>query len=59
MALVGARAKRVELGARTGTLDRPAVAVAMIAGEFERARDGAARRLLTAAPTPERARRQS
>ncbi|GAB3729943.1 ATP-binding protein [Luteimonas pelagia] len=31
-------AKRVELGARTGTLDRPAVAVALVAGEFDRAR---------------------
>ena len=32
-------AKRVELGARTGTLDRPAVEVAKIAWEFKRARD--------------------
>ncbi len=31
-------AKRVELGARMGTLERPAVAVAMIANEFARAR---------------------
>ena len=31
-------AKRVELGARTGTLERPAVAVAMISNEFARAR---------------------
>jgi HPt (histidine-containing phosphotransfer) domain-containing protein len=31
-------AKRIELGARTHTLDRPAVAVALLAGEFERAR---------------------
>ena len=38
MALSGA-AKRVELGARMGTLDRPAVAVAMIAREFERVRE--------------------
>ena len=38
MALSGA-AKRVELGARLKTLDRPAVAVAMVAREFERARE--------------------
>jgi len=38
MALSGA-AKRVELGARMGTLDRPAVAVAMIAREYERVRE--------------------
>jgi len=38
MALSGA-AKRVELGARLKTLDRPAVAVAVIAREFERARE--------------------
>jgi len=31
-------AKRVQLGARMGTLERPAVAVAMIANEFARAR---------------------
>jgi signal transduction histidine kinase/CheY-like chemotaxis protein len=31
-------AKRVELGARMGTLERPAVAVAMISNEFARAR---------------------
>ena len=31
-------AKRVELGARNGTLERPAVAVAMISNEFARAR---------------------
>ena len=36
MALSGA-AKRVELGARMGTLDRPAVAVAMVSSEFARA----------------------
>jgi signal transduction histidine kinase/CheY-like chemotaxis protein len=30
-------AKRVELGVRTGTLDRPAVAVAMVSSEFARA----------------------
>jgi len=30
-------AKRVELGARMGTLDRPAVAVAMVSSEFARA----------------------
>jgi HPt (histidine-containing phosphotransfer) domain-containing protein len=31
-------AKRVELGARSQTLERPAVAVALIANEFARAR---------------------
>jgi len=36
---LSAAAKRVELGARTGTLDRPAVEVAKIAWEFKRARD--------------------
>ena len=36
---LSAAAKRVELGARTGTLDRPAVEVARIAWEFKRARD--------------------
>jgi signal transduction histidine kinase/CheY-like chemotaxis protein len=36
MALSGA-AKRVELGARMGTLDRPAVAVALVSNEFARA----------------------
>ena len=35
---LSAAAKRVELGARTGALDRPAVEVAKIAWEFERAR---------------------
>jgi signal transduction histidine kinase/CheY-like chemotaxis protein len=35
---LSAAAKRVELGARMQTLDRPAVAVAMIATEFARAR---------------------
>ena len=30
--------KRIELGARMETLDRPAVAVAMLTDEFERAR---------------------
>jgi signal transduction histidine kinase/CheY-like chemotaxis protein len=35
---LSAAAKRVELGARMQTLDRPAVAVAMIASEFARAR---------------------
>ncbi len=35
---LSAAAKRVELGARMQTLDRPAVAVAMIASEFYRAR---------------------
>ncbi|WP_159017093.1 hybrid sensor histidine kinase/response regulator [Cognatiluteimonas profundi] len=35
---LSAAAKRVELGARLQTLDRPAVAVAMIASEFSRAR---------------------
>jgi CheY-like chemotaxis protein len=36
---LSAAAKRVELGARIGSLDRPAVAVAMIADEFALARD--------------------
>jgi len=36
---LSAAAKRVELGARMQTLDRPAVAVALIAAEFARARD--------------------
>jgi CheY-like chemotaxis protein len=35
---LSAAAKRVELGARMQTLDRPAVAVALIASEFARAR---------------------
>ena len=35
---LSAAAKRVELGARMQTLDRPAVAVAVIATEFARAR---------------------
>lgn len=35
---LSAAAKRIELGARSETLDRPAVAVALLAGEFERAR---------------------
>jgi HPt (histidine-containing phosphotransfer) domain-containing protein len=36
---LSAAAKRVELGARIGSLDRPAVAVAMIADEFALARE--------------------
>ena len=36
---LSAAAKRVELGARTGTLDRPAVDVAKVAHEFNRVRD--------------------
>jgi HPt (histidine-containing phosphotransfer) domain-containing protein len=43
-------AKRVELGARMGTLERPAVAVAMIANEFARAR-AALRASMSQAPT--------
>jgi signal transduction histidine kinase/CheY-like chemotaxis protein len=35
---LSAAAKRIELGARAGTLDRPAVAVALLAREFERVR---------------------
>jgi HPt (histidine-containing phosphotransfer) domain-containing protein len=35
---LSAAAKRVELGAREKSLDRPAVAVALIANEFARAR---------------------
>jgi CheY-like chemotaxis protein len=42
-------AKRVELGVRTGTLDRPAVAVAMVSSEFARACE--ALRALNAART--------
>ena len=36
---LSAAAKRIELGARAESLDRPAVAVALLAGEFEHARD--------------------
>lgn len=36
---LSAAAKKIELAARSETLDRPAVAVALLAGEFERARD--------------------
>ena len=36
---LSAAAKRVELGARMQTLDRPAVAVALVVAEFERVRD--------------------
>jgi signal transduction histidine kinase/CheY-like chemotaxis protein len=36
---LSAAAKRVELGARMQTLDRPAVAVALVASEFDRARE--------------------
>ena len=35
---LSAAAKRVELGARMQTLDRPAVAVALVVAEFDRAR---------------------
>lgn len=42
-------AKRVELGARTRTLERPAVAVALIANEFARARQ-ALRATMASAP---------
>jgi len=35
---LSAAAKRIELGARMETLDRPAVAVTMLTDEFERAR---------------------
>jgi signal transduction histidine kinase/CheY-like chemotaxis protein len=51
MALSGA-AKRVEVGVRTGTLDRPAVAVAMVSSEFTRACE-ALRALNTASARPE------
>jgi signal transduction histidine kinase/CheY-like chemotaxis protein len=47
-------AKRVELGVRTGTLDRPAVAVAMVSSEFTRACE-ALRALNTARTRPEAA----
>ena len=46
---LSAAAKRLELGARTGTLDRPAVEVARVTWEFERARDA----LLDALPRAE------
>jgi signal transduction histidine kinase/CheY-like chemotaxis protein len=46
---LSAAAKRVELAARTGNLDRPAVEVARIAWEFARARDA----LLDALPRAE------
>ena len=36
--LLSASARRIEAGARAGTLERPAVAVAMVANEFARAR---------------------
>ena len=36
---LSAACKRVELGARMQTLDRPAVAVALVTSEFERARE--------------------
>jgi CheY-like chemotaxis protein len=45
-------AKRVELGVRSGTLDRPAVAVAMVSSEFARACE-ALRALNTAGARPE------
>jgi HPt (histidine-containing phosphotransfer) domain-containing protein len=51
MALSSA-AKRVELGVRTGTLDRPAVAVAMVSSEFTRASE-ALRALNAARPRAE------
>jgi FOG: HPt domain len=35
---LSATARRVELGARAGTLERPAVAVALVIAEFARAR---------------------
>ena len=35
---LSAAARRIELGARAGQLDRPAVAVAMLADEFDRVR---------------------
>ena len=37
--VLSAAAKRIELGARAEALDRPAVAVTLLAGEFERARE--------------------
>ncbi|MFS8063302.1 MAG: response regulator, partial [Luteimonas sp.] len=50
-ALSGA-ARRVEVGVRTGTLDRPAVAVAMVSSEFARASE-ALRALNVASKRPE------
>ncbi len=49
---LSAAAKKIELAARSESLDRPAVAVALLAGEFERARDA----LLEIAAAPVRPR---
>ena len=45
---LSAAARKIELAARSEALDRPAVAVALLAGEFERARDA----LLALASSP-------
>ena len=42
---LSAAAKRIELGARMETLDRPAVAVAILLEEFERAKAALQQRL--------------
>ena len=42
---LSAAARRIELGGRAGELDRPAVAVAMLAAEFERVRSALSARL--------------
>jgi hypothetical protein len=50
---LSAAAKRIELGARMQTLDRPAVAVAMVNEEFARARAALQARLGAARRTAE------
>ena len=50
---LSAAAKRIELGARMETLDRPAVAVAILTEEFERARAALNARLVRARRTAE------
>jgi len=47
---LSAAAKRIELGARMETLDRPAVAVAILTEEFERARAALQNRLRARRP---------
>ena len=50
---LSAAAKRIELGARMETLDRPAVAVAILTDEFEKARAALQARLRGARRTAE------
>jgi signal transduction histidine kinase/CheY-like chemotaxis protein len=52
---LSAAAKRIELGARMETLDRPAVAVAILTDEFEKARAALQARLRGVRRTAERA----